>query len=399
MNRRKALALSLLAGGLAPSTLRAQDPGRRRDDFLDPPDLRDDPGAVSRFPDADLDFGGQGLDDPRDTPPPPAAGAGAADPPDNFRGEAGHNWLTHDISAYTSLAATPENPNPENALVEWIFRGTGSAVWHGESIAVLSAGRARLRAYHNPSVLKRVDEMARRFTDSTADMLSVRVRFVAAQDPRWRYAVFSRLQRVAFGPHGQQAWTIGRDDFNLVQQQLLAYQGFMLLADETLKLVNGQTLTVDTLDGIDYFAGPQREGAVGFQPTTQSLKEGVVLRFSPLLNFEGDLIDAAVDLRATTIQRLYGMKVLAPREVGPNEVAIDVPEVTETRLNQTISRWPLGETLVISAGITPGILQSKTGFLRLPGTKPTDTELLAFLEVEPVRDSPRAALRDADGRR
>ena len=69
-------------------------------------------------------------------------------------------------------------------------------------------------------------------------------------------------------------------------------------------------------------------------------------------------------------------------------MSIDVPEVSETRLNVPVKNWPLGQTLLISGGITPGILQSKTGFLnlRVPGTVPTDTELLVFIEVQPIRD-------------
>ena len=44
------------------------------------------------------------------------------------------------------------------------------------------------------------------------------------------------------------------------------------------------------------------------------------------------------------------------------------------------------QTLLISGGIQPGILQDKNGFLnlRIPGTMPTGTELLLFLEAETI---------------
>jgi hypothetical protein len=40
--------------------------------------------------------------------------------------------------------------------------------------------------------------------------------------------------------------------------------------------------------------------------------------------------------------------------------------------------------LLISGGIQPGILQDKGGLfkMRIPGTVPTTTELLAFVDVE-----------------
>ena len=49
-------------------------------------------------------------------------------------------------------------------------------------------------------------------------------------------------------------------------------------------------------------------------------------------------------------------------------------------LSAPVLGWPLDQTLLISAGIQPGILQDKNGFLnlRIPGTVPTSTELLVF---------------------
>jgi hypothetical protein len=69
--------------------------------------------------------------------------------------------------------------------------------------------------------------------------------------------------------------------------------------------------------------------------------------------------------------------------------------VTESRLNQTVRGWPLGQTLLISAGIQPGILQGKGGFmnLRIPGTVPSGTELLIFLDAE-TASRPRRAARE-----
>jgi hypothetical protein len=389
MNRRMALLLGLLSGGLLGRRALGQDRGRL-DDFDDPPARRRTTRTAGRGDDDAFGIGDE--PDPRGGP----VGSEPDVPPANFRDEAGHAWRSFDIARYTSQAYTAENPKPQNALVEWIFRGTGSAAWHGEKIAVLSAGRAQLRAYHNPRMLRVVQEYVERFTRATADVISVRVRFVAAQDTRWRYAVYGRLNRIGTGPQGQQIWTVPPDDANLVRTQMMLYQGFKLLADKTVRMHNGQTMTMETSDVLDYVAGTQSDGnaSLGPQPRADQLKEGVTLRLSPLLTYDGDALDAAIELKATTIKRLIRTKILARREVGPADMAIDVPEVIETRLNRTVS-WELGRTLIISAGITPGILQSKTGFLnlRVPGTVPTDTELLVFIDVDPDRQSMRGGRR------
>jgi hypothetical protein len=377
MNRRTALLSTMLLGGLLPGGLRAQGPRTRA-------------GGVSRG--RDRSAGGttrvaRRLEDDDYEPAPVEPEPAADDEPEpaDFPHQPGQAWRSFDISRYTGLPHSQSNSRPETALVDWIFRRTGAGPWHGEKLAVLSASRTQVRAYHTPKVLDQVAAMVERFTDAEADILSVRVRFVAAADPRWRYAVYSRLNPLGSGPHGQQIWSVKIEDAAFVMAQMGITQGFKPLYDQRVEMVNGQTLRVEQSVRQNYVAGLQRASAVGlgFQPGTQPLVEGIELRLSPLLTYEGDALDAAIDLKATTIRRLHATRVIAPREIGPAEMALDVPEVAETRLNQTVLNWPLDQTLLIAAGIHPGILQSKTGFLnlRLPGTVPTTTELLVFLDA------------------
>lgn len=386
MNRRSALLTTLLLGGLLPRRLWAQEKAAAS---------RDRRGAAStdrtktaRRAQADEPEPLEGASDPLEDPAPPG----------DFPNEQGQQWRTFDISRYTSLDHTQNNP--QTAIIEWIFRRTESAPWHADKVAVLCATRSQVRAYHTAKILRQVGEMVERFTDSTADILSVRVQFVAAQDTRWRYAINSKLSLLGTGPQGQQIWTLKAADAAAVMNQMRVYQGFKPIADRKFEMINGQTIFMQSTVSRNYTAGLQRESgsAVGFQPAVKPLEEGVVLRLSPLLSYEGDTLDAALELKANTIRSLHKTAVIAPREIGPSEMSIDVPEASETRLNQTITGWPLGHTLLISAGIHPGILQSKTGFLnlRIPGTVPTSTELLAFIDVE--TSSGPAAAKPSRGR-
>ena len=387
MNRRKALFWTLLAGGLVPGRLLAQAPSRRgRDggeDSREPEDARPRRGKLSpkRIAHRGDDEGPEAAPAPEDAP---------EEPPPHFPEQAGHQWRSWDIARYTALAQDLGRP-PQTALIEWIFRRTGSSEWHGDKIAVLVANRAKLRAYHSPKVLDQVGEVVERFLDAYADVLKVRVRFVAADNPRWRYSNYSRLTPLARGPQGQQVWSAKVEDAAMILAHMGINQGGKPLTDQTVKMVNGQTLTVETTEDRDYVAGLQRTSAVGlgFQPGSEKLKEGIVMRLSPLLTYEGDAIDAAIDLRANVVKSLHRTRVIAPREIGPVEMTVDVPEVAETRLNQTLKGWPVGQSLIISAGILPGLLQAKTGplNLRIPGTYPTTTELLVILDAEIV-DAP-----------
>lgn len=388
MNRRTAMLLTMMMGGLIPRGLLAQGTTRRsgsstrraRTAALDPemprPARADDPDPVD----------------------PPAPAADEEDPPAGFPAEPGFQWRSFDITRYTGLDHSQSNP--QNAIIEWIFRRTGTAPWHGDKIAVLSASRTRIKAYHDAKHLEHASDVIERFTHATSDFLTIRVRYVAAVDTRWRYAVYSRLTPVGSGPQGQQIWTLKVEDAAFVLAQMQVYQGFRLLTDQKVEMVNGQTLTVKTSEPRGFTGGMQRESAVGlgYQPKAEQLEEGVTLRLSPLLTYDGDALDAAIDLTANTVKSLHRTRVIAPREIGPAEITLDVPEVSESRLNQTVKGWPIGQTLLISGGIQPGILMGKGGFmnLRIPGTVPTGTELLVFLDAETVTRPRRAASRDRD---
>src|SRR5437868_9369494 len=176
------------------------------------------------------------------------------------------------------------------------------------------------------------------------------------------------------------------------------HQGFRLLARRRWEMINRQTLTVRHTDERTFAGGLHRDSSAGltFQPRPEKIDEGIVLKLSPLLTFNGDAVDAKIDLTVNLVRSFHRTKVIAPREIGPSETSIDVPESTQTRLEQTVKNWPLGQTLVISAGIHPGILEKKTGLFNLPipGTYPTGTEVLVFLDLETA--SRGRAARDAE---
>ncbi len=194
------------------------------------------------------------------------------------------------------------------------------------------------------------------------------------------------LTPVGGGAQGQQIWHASTADTEMVVAQMSVWSGYKNVGEKQVEVLNGQTLKFDQIQKKPFTATVQREGAVGvgYQPKVENLEEGVVLRFSPLLSYEGDSLDAAIELSTNLVRRLHQVKVLSAREVGTGELMIDVPEVSETRLNQPIKNWPLGQALVISAGVQPGLLLDKGGLfnMKIPGTTPSATELVVVINVE-----------------
>ncbi len=390
MNRRTVLLLLMVLGVLVPRFLQAQETRSRRTS-----DSSASRGKTLRPTAKEAD---EEAPDPRDAKDIKdiRENGSAEDPPAGFAHEAGFQWRNYDISRYTRVAQGQQNP--QKAIVEWIFRRTGTADWHGEKVAVLSAGKTQLRAYNSPEILKQVGEVVERFTDATEDILAIHVRFFVTTDTRWRYSIFSQLTPVGSGPQGQQIWTMRMTDAALIIAQMQNQQGFRKFADERVEMVNGQQLTVRTAEPRTFAGGMQRESAAGqgFTPRADKLEESIILKLSPLLTFEGDTMDASLDLSVNTVRMFHRTKIIAPREMGPPEMSIDVPEVSMTHLDQTVKNWPLGQTLLISGGIHPGILDRKGGWLGTPLGAPTSTEVLVFLDAESVssRRSPRASSAD-----
>jgi hypothetical protein len=370
MDRRTALKLTTLLGGFAPSRLLAQE---------------DDARGSREQPRRDPGFRPAGATAAEaEAAPRPARESVEPDdqPPAGFVNEPGFQWKRFPIGGYTRAAA--EQKTPQKAIIDWIFRRTGASDWHGEKTAVLAASKAELRVYNSPEVLSQVADVVERFTDAIEDYLSIHVQVVAATDTRWRYAVYSKLEPVGSGPQGQQIWTLALEDAAHVLAQLQMQTGFRRVVDQRLEVVNGQTLTIRTTDPRSYAGGIERVSAsgTGYQPRSDKLDESIVLRLSPLLSYEGDTIDAAIELTVNSIQAFQRTKIIAPREVGPSEMSIDVPVAYQTRLDQTLKNWRLGQTLLLSGGIHPGVLEKKGGWLGTPLGAPSSTEVLVFLDVE-----------------
>lgn len=372
MDRRTALMLTTLLGGLAPSRLLAQEDVARGS--------RDEPRRDPGFRPA----GATAAEAEVEAAPRPARESLEPDdqPPAGFVNEPGFQWKRFPIGGYTRAAA--EQKAPQKAIIDWIFRRTGTADWHGEKTAVLAAGKTELRAYNSPEILSQVADVVERFTDAVEDYLSIHVQVVAAADTRWRYAVYSKLEPVGAGPQGQQIWTLALEDAAHVLAQLQMQTGFRRIVDQRLEVVNGQTLTIRTTDPRSYAGGIERVSAsgTGYQPRSDKLDESIVLRLSPLLSYEGDSIDAAIELLVNSVQAFQRTKIIAPREVGPSEMTIDVPVAYQTRLDQTLKNWRLGQTLLLSGGVHPGVLDKKGGWLGTPLGAPSSTEVLVFLDVE-----------------
>ena len=236
MNRRIAMLLTTLLGGVLPRGCSARSPARRTSSTGRRPGRTTLEPATNH---ADRRRRARRRAARRATPT-------ATTRPPNFPPRPGSSGRTFDIAEYTGLdhsqATTRRTPSSTGSS-GGPARPPGTAT---RSPSSAPAGR-RSGPITTPRSSTRSAEVVERFTNAQSDFLSVRVRFVAAVDTRWRYAVYSRLTPVGSGPQGQQIWTLKVEDAAFVLAQMQVYQGFRLLTDQKVDMVNGQTLTVQDL--------------------------------------------------------------------------------------------------------------------------------------------------------
>src|SRR5438105_13237175 len=68
--------------------------------------------------------------------------------------EHGQVWREYDISPYTLRVR--DVAKPEQAIIDWILRETGTEVWFSEPLGILNASSTTLRVYHTPAMHERV---------------------------------------------------------------------------------------------------------------------------------------------------------------------------------------------------------------------------------------------------
>ena len=157
MNRRTAMLMTMLMGGVLPRGLFGQVPARSA---ANGGRARGATSAVEPSKTRKAD----GNDEPEATDQADG-GAGAGDDfVQTLPAEPGQRYRQFDISRYTRL--DPGQTNPQNAILEWIFRRTTTAPWHGEKLAVLSASKSKIRAYNSPKVLDETAEVVERFVNA-----------------------------------------------------------------------------------------------------------------------------------------------------------------------------------------------------------------------------------------
>jgi hypothetical protein len=282
-------------------------------------------------------------------------------------------WREYDIRPYTSRITTTEKP--EQAIIDWILRETGTEVWFSEPLGLLNANKETLRVYHTPEMQRLVLDIVDRFVSTQGEAQGLGLRLVSVGSPNWRTMAVSLLQPVDLKTPGVDAWLVSKENAAVLLGQLRRRTDFRENNSPNLIVQNGQTQTIGRITPKMYVRGVRirRDVWPGHELESGQIDEGFSLQISPLLSLDGNTMDATIKCQIDQVEQLVPVPVDVPSQAGGlQRVEIQVPQIVSWRLHERF-RWPTNQVLLLSCGVVATPSGEKMGPLGLPLTIPFTT--------------------------
>jgi hypothetical protein len=298
---------------------------------------------------------------------------------------AGQEHRTYDLRPYTGYLT--KHDRPEQAVVDWILRETGSDVWFGEPFGFLSASRDQLSVYHTPEMHNVVNGVVDRFIAGEKDPQVMNLRLMTVGNPNWRSRAHMLMQHVNVDSAGVQAWLLTKENAALILNMLRQRTDARDVQSLDVITHNGQTEKLASVRGRNYVRNvrPAPTGWPPYEPETGEIQEGYRIELSPLLSTDGRALDCVIKANIDQVDKLVPVDLDLPLANGQNHRArIDVPQVVSWRLHERF-RWPSDMVLLLSCGVVASPERSQAAlpllnFSAITGTTAGRADALLFIE-------------------
>lgn len=279
----------------------------------------------------------------------------------------GQVWREYDIRPYTSKVTTTEKP--EQAIVDWVLRETGTDIWFTDAVGMLNADRDTLRVYHTPATQRIVADIVDRFVVSQAETYSLGMKLVTIGSPNWRAKYHTMLRPVTVQSPGVEAWLLNKEHATFLSAELAKRTDYRELNAPSIGIQNGQSQTVAQTKLRTYARGVRMKEAFPFYETENGqIDEGYSLQVSPLFSSDGRNMDIILKCHIDQLEKLVPVTLEIPQgpQAAPARVAIQVPQVVSWRLHERF-KWPSDQVLLLSCGVVATPTGEKTSPLGIPG--------------------------------
>jgi hypothetical protein len=264
----------------------------------------------------------------------------------------GQQWVEYDIRPYTQNQKNVERP--QQAIIDWVLRETGTDVWFNEPMGILHADRNTLRVYHNAAMQRTVGQIYERFVNGVTEPQVYGLRLITVGNPNWRNKATPLMRSAAAQTPGVQAWLMSKENKAIFTAQLRDRIDVRELQAVDIPLVNGQMQPLEQLRSRNFLREYKQNTTAAwppYTPVTDEIKEGFKLQLSPLMSLDGRALDLMLKCDIDQVERLNSVTIDLPNAFGPSQsVQIDVPQVVSWRLHERF-RWPSDQILLLSCGI------------------------------------------------
>ncbi len=298
--------------------------------------------------------------------------------------ESGQVWREYDISPYTARVKQVERP--EQAVIDWVIRETGTDLWFSEPLGILNASRSTLRVYNTPDVQRVVANIVDRFVYSAIENQAVGLRLATIGSPNWRSRAYPMMRSVGVQTPGVEAWLMSKENAALLLAELSRRSDFRDYSTPNLAGGNGMRQDVTRTRPRTYVKAfrPRDPNAGGAESDVGQLDEGFRLQVSPLFSLDARSVDVFLKCEVDQVEKLVPVAVDLPAFGGQWQRAqVQVPQLVSWRLNERF-RWPTDQVLLLSCGVVaspvPDGKAAGNALTNLLGAAPSRADALLFME-------------------
>lgn len=297
-----------------------------------------------------------------------------------------HNqkWREYDIRPYTSHITTTERP--EQAVIDWVLRETGTEVWFTEPLGLLNASKDTLRVYHTDEMQAVVQEVVDKLVVSQGETHAFSLRLVAVSNPNWRVKALPLMRGVTVQSPGVDAWLLTKENAAVLLTEIRKRTDFSDHNSPNLVIHNGQSQTISAMRPRNYVRNLRlRENAFpAYELEMGQIQEGYSLQVSPLLALDQESVDIVIKCQIDQVENLLPVRFDVPTTNTTRQAAeIQVPQLVSWRLHERF-RWPTEQVLLLSCGVVATPAAERTigplGLPKLLNTGAARADALLFIE-------------------
>ena len=265
--------------------------------------------------------------------------------------EAGQVWREYDISPYTENIGAVQRP--QQAILDWVLRETGTEMWFNEPLGILNATKDRLIVYHTPEIQAEVRAITDRFVRTRGQEQNFNVDLLTVGNPNWRSNAYSLLQTIDVQTPGVEAWMMSKENAAILIGQLRGRTDFKLHSGGEVKTHDGQSFVLEKTKPVQFVRSlrwlPGQFPV--YEPLMTTINEGYTLSISSLSLLDSRAIEVAVKCDVDQVETLTPVKIPVAGAAGSVQTAeINVPELISWRLHERF-RWPSDQVLLLSCGV------------------------------------------------